>query len=63
MKRPIGTYIFYYKVDSLCEPIGRVMATDLNEAREMIVQIKQLPKDVIDDLFEIKRVSNYENNI
>jgi hypothetical protein len=35
----------------------------LNEAREMIVQIKQLPKDVIDDLFEIKRVSNYENNI
>jgi hypothetical protein len=59
----MNSYVFFYKKDSTCEPIGRVMAMDLHEAREMITQIKQLPENVIDELFEIKKVSSDENNI
>ena len=34
-------YIYYYKLDSDCEPIGRVMATSLDEARELISEKKK----------------------
>ena len=57
------TYVYYFKIDSTCEPIGRVMAMDLFEAREIIKQRKQLPGEAIDELFEIKQVSDYENSI
>lgn len=57
------TYVYYFKIDSTCEPIGRVMAMDLFEAREIIKQRKQLPDEAIDELFEIKQVSDYENSI
>ena len=43
-------YIFHYKSDTKCEPIGRVMATSLDEAREMISEIKALSEDIIDEL-------------
>lgn len=56
-------YVFFYKNDSACEPVGRVMAMDLHEARKMISLIKQLPEQVIDELFKIKKVSSNENNI
>jgi hypothetical protein len=56
-------YVFFYKNDSTCEPVGRVMAMDLHEARKMISLIKQLPEQVIDELFKIKKVSSNENNI
>ena len=57
------TYVYYFKTDSTCEPIGRVKAMDLYEAREIIKQRKQLSREAIDELFEIKQVSNYENSI
>jgi hypothetical protein len=56
-------YIFYYKSDSKCEPISRVMATSLDEAREMISEMKALPEDLIDELFVIKGLENHENDI
>jgi hypothetical protein len=56
-------YIFYYKSDSKCEPIGRVMATSLDEAREKISEMKALSEDLIDELFVIKGLENHENDI
>jgi len=56
-------YIFYNKSDSKCEPIGRVMATSLDEAREMISEMKALSEDLIDELFVIKGLENHENDI
>ena len=59
----MSTYVYYYKRDSSCEPIGRVQANNLYEARELITQIKQLSSDNIDNLFEIKQVPTHENSI
>jgi len=56
-------YIFHYKTDSKCEPIGRVMATSLDEAREMISEMKALSEDIIDELFVIKELKDHENSI
>ena len=56
-------YIFHYKSDTKCEPIGRVMATSLDEAREMISEIKALSEDIIDELFVIKRLEDHEDDI
>jgi hypothetical protein len=57
------TYVFYSKLDSNCEIIGRVIATSLNEARTLISGTKKLSENVIDDLFVIKKLDDYENNI
>jgi hypothetical protein len=39
------------------------MATSLDEAREMISEMKALPEDLIDELFVIKGLENHENDI
>jgi len=59
----MNTYVYYYKIDSTCEPIGRVMATSLYEALNYIMQIKQLPEESVNYLFEIKKLDNHENNL
>lgn len=59
----MSTYVYYYKVDSSCEPIGRVMATSLYEALNYIMQIKQLSEESVTALFEIKKLDTYENNL
>jgi hypothetical protein len=59
----MNTYVYFFKTDSTCEPIGRVMAMDLREARELIKQRKQLSVEAINELFEIKQVLPYENRI
>lgn len=46
-------YIYYYKQDPSCEAIGRVMSSDLQNAREQIAIIKNLSIDLIDELFFI----------
>lgn len=56
-------YIFYHKTDSKREPIGRVQATSLNEARELISELKALSEQLVDDLFVIKRLEDHENDI
>ena len=47
-------YIYYYKQDPACEPIGRVMSSNLQDARKQIAIIKNLSIDLIDELFFIK---------
>jgi hypothetical protein len=39
------------------------MATSLDEAREMISEMKALSEDLIDELFVIKGLENHENDI
>lgn len=56
-------YVFYSKQDSNREVIGRVTSTGLNIAREMIAERKNLPIEVIDDLFVIERLVDYEKCI
>ena len=58
----MNTYVYYYKTDSSCEPIGRVQAMNLYEARELIVNRKQLSYEAIDQIFEIKQVLPYEKD-
>jgi hypothetical protein len=63
MERPIMTYVFYSKLDSNREIIGRVMATSLNEAREMISERKALSEILIDELYVIETLEDHENHI
>jgi hypothetical protein len=57
------TFIYYYRVDSTKEAIGRVTATSLDTAREQIALIKKLNVDLIDNLFVIERLNSHENDI
>jgi hypothetical protein len=57
------TYIYYYKSDTKCELVGRVMATGLDEARELIAEKKALDVKFISELFVIKKLGDHENNI
>ena len=56
-------YVFYSKQDSKKEVIGRVTSTGLNIAREMIAERKNLPIEVVDNLFVIERLVDYEKCI
>ena len=56
------TFVYYSKTDKKCEPIGRVMATSLSEAREFVALQKQLTVESIVELFVIKELS-HENSI
>jgi len=53
-------YIYSYKSDASNEPIGRVKATGLFEARKKIAKIKQLDVDSIDQLFNIRKFNDHE---
>jgi len=57
------TYVFYSKLDSNREVIGRVMATSLNEARELISERKALSEEIIDELYVIETLEDHENHI
>jgi hypothetical protein len=61
MKQEI--YIYYFKADTKCEALGRVMATSLGEARELISEKKALDANIISELFVIKKLEDHENNI
>jgi hypothetical protein len=50
----MNTYVYYFKNDVNCEPIGRVMATSLYEARELVIEIKRLDEQSFDALFTVK---------
>jgi hypothetical protein len=57
------TYVYYYKLDSSQEVIGRFDANNLNEAHATLMEIKKLPYDAVVSLFEIKQVRNNEDFI
>ena len=50
------TYTYCYHADLLKEPIGRVTADNIYEARILISKIKQLNVASIEKLFEIKEI-------
>ena len=52
----LNWYIFHYKNDKLQEPIGRVHAVSLIDAKNKISIIKNLSKNLIDNLFLIKLI-------
>ena len=56
----MNTYTYSYRKDSSDEPIGRVLATSLFEARVNISKVKRLDIDLIDDLFKIKKINDHE---
>ena len=56
----MNTYTYSYRKDSSDEPIGRVLATSLFEARVNISKVKHLDIDLIDDLFKIKKINDHE---
>ena len=56
----MNTYTYSYKRDSSNEPIGRVLATSLFEARVNISKVKRLDIDLVDDLFKIKKINDHE---
>ena len=56
----MNTYIYSYRRDSSNEPIGRVLATSLFEARVKISKIKRLDINLIDGLFKIKKINDHE---
>tara|TARA_R110000823_G_scaffold28263_1_gene82445 strand:- start:139 stop:333 length:195 start_codon:yes stop_codon:yes gene_type:complete len=53
-------YIYSYKSDASDEPIGRVTAMRLSEARRKISIIKQLDIGQIDHLFNIQKIDDHE---
>ena len=59
----MSMYVYYYRIDSSQEPIGRVMATSLYEALNYIMRMKQLSEESVTALFEIKKLDTYENNL
>ncbi len=58
----MDTFTYSYRKDSSNEPIGRVLATSLFEARGMISKIKRLDIDLVDDLFKIKKIDDHEQS-
>lgn len=48
-------YVYFFKQDASQEVIGNVKANNLQDAREKIALIKQLPANEIDRLFVIKQ--------
>ena len=56
----MNTYTYSYRTDSSNEPIGRVLATSLFEARVNISKVKRLDIDLIDELFRIKKIDDHE---
>ena len=55
-------YIYSYKSDASDEPIGRVTAMRLSEARNKISIIKQLDIGQIDHLFNIQKIDDHEQS-
>jgi len=56
----MDTYVYLFRNDSSNEPIGRVQATGLLEARRNVGVIKRLDIDLVDTLYIIKKLSDHE---
>lgn len=56
----MDTYVYLFRNDSSNEPIGRVQATGLLDARRKVSLVKRLDIDLIDNLYIIKKLSDHE---
>lgn len=55
-------YVYFYRSDSSYEPIGRIQATSLDEARIHIAAIKRLNIEEFDRVFIVKSVNSGKQN-
>ena len=56
----MDTYVYLFRNDSSYEPIGRVQATGLLDARRKVSLVKRLDIDLVDNLYIIKKLSDHE---
>lgn len=49
-------FIYYSKSDSTKEPIGKINAIDLEDAKLIASHIKQMPIDVFLKVFEVEEI-------
>ena len=56
----MDTYVYIFRNDSSNEPIGRVQATGLLDARRKVSLVKRLDIDLVDNLYIIKKLSDHE---
>ena len=56
----MDTYVYLFRNDSSNEPIGRVQATGLLDARRKVSLVKRLDIDLVDNLYIIKKLSDHE---
>lgn len=52
----MDTYVYFYKNDSLREPIGRVKATSLSDAIHQVTIIKKLSEELIEEILVIQKL-------
>ncbi len=50
-------YIYFYKSDSSCEPIGRIKADSIEIAKQYIAEIKRLSLDKVNELFVVESIN------
>lgn len=55
-------YVYFYRSDSSSEPIGRIRATNLDEARIHIAAIKRLNIEEFDKIFIVKSIKSGKQN-
>ena len=55
-------YVYFYRSDSSSEPIGRIQATSLDEARIHIAAIKRLNIEEFDRVFIVRSVNSGKQN-
>ena len=55
-------YVYFYRSDSSSEPIGRIQATSLDEARIHIAAIKRLNIEEFDRIFIVKSANSGKRN-
>jgi hypothetical protein len=51
-------YIYFYKSDSSCEPIGRIKADSIEIAKKYIAEIKRLSVDKVNELFVVESLNS-----
>ena len=56
----MDTYVYLFRNDSSNEPIGRVQASSMFDARRKVGIIKRLDIDLVDNLYTIKKLSDHE---
>lgn len=56
-------FVYYYQADSTKEAIGRVQASSMDEARELVALSKKIDVKLIDELFVIESIDRHENSI
>lgn len=56
----MDTYVYLFRNDSSNEPIGRVQASGMFDARRKVSIIKRLDIDLVDNLYIIKELNDHE---